>query len=592
MTQDAIAELNQTGGLGGQTAGPNAANTRLSREPQKLLTKLNELGSEFCSSILVKETRQALKSRQFIWSYCLLLLCVGIWTIMGLTLSAELSGVNYRAGQALLCGFWVILGFPLGLIIPFGAYRSLAREFEDGTIQLISITTMKPYQIVMGKFGSALLQMIIYLSVLAPCILFTYMLRGVNISQISIGLIICVGGSICLTIVGLFLAGAVQSRALGIGISVLFVLFLGWLYYFWCVLSIELTSYGQSIDWSNPEFTAIVFNFVAILGSLAILLLVTAASQISFPSDNRSTPIRVAMLIQQMLFFAAIIASLPMVYYFDLEGFSFGMTLVIGHYWLVMGLLVSGEKSTMSRRVQRSLPRSLFSRSLFSLLMPGSGRGFLFVIANLWTSSLLLILAFSFPELLMSRDSLEPGGAVGNGFFTQPNALPFESIAATLASAGFVTCFLSLVFLAMRLFFKKRIIDWPSGVGPLISLIMGSLFVALSMIGSWSMHYSMVDYSDRSNTSIWMVPNWYWAVFDISEGSSYLTQLVAVGLLAVLAQLVIVIAILVASRDLLSKPIAVPERVKIEQQRAPKQLAKGESIDEIFGILPPGPEAG
>ncbi|MFT5304339.1 MAG: hypothetical protein ACI87E_004779 [Mariniblastus sp.] len=99
----------------------------------------------------------------------------------------------------------------------------------------------------------------------------------------------------------------------------------------------------------------------------------------------------------------------------------------------------------------------------------------------------------------------------------------------------------------------------------------------------------MVDYSDRSNTSIWMVPNWYWAVFDISERSSYLTELGAVGLFALM---VTVIAILVASRDLLSKPIAVPERVKIEQQRAPKQLAKGESIDEIFGILPPDPEAG
>jgi hypothetical protein len=89
-----------------------------------------------------------------------------------------------------------------------------------------------------------------------------------------------------------------------------------------------------------------------------------------------------------------------------------------------------------------------------------------------------------------------------------------------------------------------------------------------------------------------MVPNWYWAVFDISERSSYLTELGAVGLFALLALMVTVIAILVASRDLLSKPIAVPERVKIEQQRAPKQLAKGESIDEIFGILPPDPEAG
>jgi len=200
----------------------------------------------------------------------------------------------------------LILGFPLGLIIPFVAYRSLAREFEDGTINLISIITMKPYQIVIGKFGSAFLQMLIYPSVLAPCICFTYMLRGISLNQIVLGISICIGGLICLTVLGLFLAGVFRSRTLGVGASVLFVLLLGWLYYYyyyyyyyccWCELMGQFTRYSSSSDFEDAEFV------------------------------------------------------------------THAMLLLAGHYWLGMGFMMIGESVFVFRRVQRTLPRTFLSRS-------------------------------------------------------------------------------------------------------------------------------------------------------------------------------------------------------------------------------------
>ena len=132
----------QSSSLGSKNE-PENSNLNIANEKTTAWGRLNDRLSEWCSSILVKETRQALKSRQFIWTYFVLLVCVGVWTVLGLAVAYD----QYRAGRQLLFGFMVILGFPLGLIIPFGAYRSLAREFEDGTINLISITTMRPYQI-------------------------------------------------------------------------------------------------------------------------------------------------------------------------------------------------------------------------------------------------------------------------------------------------------------------------------------------------------------------------------------------------------------------------------------------------------------
>jgi len=586
-----LSSIVEQGGLGGESTPPSGRPAlKLASAPTGKLAMLNEWSSEFCSSILVKETRQALKSRQFIWTYFLLLLCVGVWTVLGLTMNnSDYRNLDYRVGRELLIGFWVILGFPLGLIIPFGAYRSMAREFEDGTIQLMSITTMKPYQIVIGKFGSAMLQMLTYLSVLAPCILFTYMLRGISLTQIVLGLSICVGGSICLTILGLFLAGAVRSRALGIGASVLFVLLLGWLYYGWCVISYEMTEYSGSLTSNGSGFWLATYCFVFVFGSMALLLLVAAASQISFPSDNRSTAVRIVMMLQQILFLAIVVAFLPEVYFFQDE-FCLGMTFVIGHYWLVMGLLMVGENPFISRRVQRTLPRSIFSRSIFSFFMPGSGRGYLFAVCNLWACSLILVLLCAFDESFISEKQLSQYVGRWNGV---PGTLPTRTVIgpgvvlSVMANCVFVTWFLSMVFLTVRYLFKKKLADWPPGTGPLVSLLMGAMLVAFITIGSFILHFNLVDYDFRNDSSVWLVPNWYWSVVDISQGRTYFDQLFwIIPFLAVVGGTVLV-ALYIAARDLLEKPIEVPERVKIELRRSPNKLGKGESIDEIFGELKP-----
>ena len=144
----------------------------------------------------------------------------------------------------------MILGFPLAIIIPYSAYRSLAREFEDGTLQMVSITTLRPYQIICGKLGSAMLQMITYMSVIAPCIVFTYMLRGVDLYQVMLGFSIAVIGCVSLCIVGLFLAGAARTRVLGLVVSLLMVIGLLLAYYMWCVYSWASTFFGSSMTLS------------------------------------------------------------------------------------------------------------------------------------------------------------------------------------------------------------------------------------------------------------------------------------------------------------------------------------------------------
>ena len=138
---------------------------------------------ERLNPILVKEARQAMKSRHFSITFTLLLVCGWGWSLIGVACS--MPAIYYApTGIFMLVGYYCILAVPMLLVVPFSAYRSLAAEREDGTYELLSISTLSARQIVTGKLGSAILQMLVYYSALAPCIAFTYLLRGVDILSI------------------------------------------------------------------------------------------------------------------------------------------------------------------------------------------------------------------------------------------------------------------------------------------------------------------------------------------------------------------------------------------------------------------------
>jgi len=119
--------------------------------------------------ILIKETRQALKSRQFVVTFSLLLFAALAWTIAGsLLLMPQIYFLP--SAPTMLTGYYIVLAVPMLLVVPLAAYRSLEGEIDDGTLELLSVTSLSPRQIVMGKLGSAVLQMMLYSSRCFPAL--------------------------------------------------------------------------------------------------------------------------------------------------------------------------------------------------------------------------------------------------------------------------------------------------------------------------------------------------------------------------------------------------------------------------------------
>src|SRR6476619_5295747 len=128
---------------------------------------------DWLNPILVKETRQALKSFQFTVTFILLLIACWIVTMGGVAIVGPRIFLAAEGGSLMLW-YYGILAFPLAVVVPYEAFRSLAAEREDNTYDLLSITTLRSRQIIAGKLGSAVVQMAVYFSAITPCIAFTY----------------------------------------------------------------------------------------------------------------------------------------------------------------------------------------------------------------------------------------------------------------------------------------------------------------------------------------------------------------------------------------------------------------------------------
>jgi hypothetical protein len=263
---------------------------------------LDRIGDRL-NPILVKEARQAMKSRQFVVTFSLLLLCGWLWTLLFVV--AGLPAIYYApVGPAVLRGYYVILSVPLLIVVPYAAFRSLAGEWEDGTFELLSITALSARQIVTGKLASAVLQMMIYYSALAPCIAFTYLLRGIDIVTVALLLGYSFAASLLLCAFGLMMATVTRVRHWQVLLSVVLVMALLVFTFVWDMSFVVFLNEGGTLPLDLPDFWIAHLCGLTFYIPVLLLLLFIAAGQITFASENRSTPLRVLLLVPHALFAA------------------------------------------------------------------------------------------------------------------------------------------------------------------------------------------------------------------------------------------------------------------------------------------------
>ena len=339
--------------------------------------------AERANPILVKETRQAFKSRQFVVVFLVVL--IACWIASFAVVAIVGPDVYFvSAGAQMLIVYAVILAFPLMLIVPYSAFRSLAAEQEDNTYDLLSITTLTTGQIVTGKLNSAIVQMLVYLSAVSPCIAFTFLLRGVDALTVAVLLGYLILASLGLSMIALLAGTVAKIRYSQVLVSVLLVLMLAGCFFSSVPLMTEFIS--ESYQYLRDEWFWIGnICFLTFYVTSFALLHAAASAQIAFTSQNRSTPLRRLMILQQACLLGWLMVPLLEDGIRSINEVLFVGAMFLGVYWYAMGTLLTSEWPHLSRRVQRSLPQSELGRIFFTWFNPGPGTGYMFCVANLTT---------------------------------------------------------------------------------------------------------------------------------------------------------------------------------------------------------------
>ncbi|WP_417744984.1 ABC transporter permease [Rosistilla oblonga] len=513
-----------------------------------------------CNPILVKEARQALKSRQFIWTFAVLLLGAWVWSFAGTLLM--MPGIYYvPGGRAMLMGYYWVLAVPMMLVAPMAANRSLVAEREDGTFEVLSITTLSSYQIILGKLASSVLQLVIYFTALVPCVAFTYILRGIDLPSIGLLIASTFLTSVFMVVVGLFLASIASTRSLQSLLMIAMLLLVLLAEYLHGVFAVSLMTSGIRND--DTELSVLLLAIFAFYLAVAVFLVVASASCLSPVSENRSTRLRVMMLVLQAV---AMFWSVYLMMYAQQQGNRFSVSLFYfpgrasaaffvifsAIYWTFMGGLMLGESDTLSARVRRDLPKTFLGRVLLTWLNPGPGTGMVFAIS-------------SFAGVIATIYTLETIGLVPR-FARTGSILP---LAATLL--GYMMFFLGITHLLVSLVRSK------GSVTPFVSLVATLLMMSLGCI----IPYSIGLYLNNFRSFSWdetQVTNWAWTLvqFGNNAAAPHVPWMVlTMGLLATAANLLYV------GRDVMVRRVSTPQRV-LDELAALNPLPESEApIDPL-----------
>ena len=243
---------------------------------------------DYLNAILVKDLRQAVRGK-FIWSVLILYLTIIVLILFFSLLDADSSGnIDGEFISLAMLGF---MFFVCGLLIPIQIGKKTGDEINDATHELLFTTTMKPSSIVSGKILSGVVTIVMMYSTLAPFLMLTLFMGGVDMKNLILGLIYSfIVSNLCVLFqvhVGLSYRNLLKS-APGFGNKAGAIVFqiIAW---FWLAgIGAELLN-GRIFRHNNTSETwLVIFYFLALVICISLTLYVLTVSRLEPESSNRS----------------------------------------------------------------------------------------------------------------------------------------------------------------------------------------------------------------------------------------------------------------------------------------------------------------
>lgn len=161
--------------------------------------------------MLVKELRQGLRTRGFVGTLVGFQLVMLVLTLIALSSQSSGTAAARATGSAISTGFfWTILSVQMLIITPSRALGGMQLEADGRTLDLLVLTRLNAWRIVLGKWISLLAQAVLLLVAMLPYLIIRYFTDNADLLTELGRCCLMLGLSAVLTAAGLWGSGVAK----------------------------------------------------------------------------------------------------------------------------------------------------------------------------------------------------------------------------------------------------------------------------------------------------------------------------------------------------------------------------------------------
>ncbi len=322
--------------------------------------------------IVVKELRQAVRSWAVAGMLLVFLTVQFIVTIVFMLNQSFAISPSSGIGREVFQAFLFVLTVVGFMFIPIYVGGRLSAERQEGNVDMLYITTLSPARIIRGKLLCGAYLIVLFFSVCAPFMVFTNLLRGIDLPTVFVLLVVAFLLSLLSLQAAIFLSCLPASKGLKLLVGLPAGGFMMSLVGMMTGLSVDLMREGVGSRLGTWEFwgASLSVTFIGLL--LFGFLHLAAIALVSPASANRALPLR--SFVTVAWFLLLVVAVGWSVQSGALEPVSMWAGLATGG--LVFALLIAvSEGDDVSVRIRRTIPEPGGRRMLAFFFYSGSAGG-------------------------------------------------------------------------------------------------------------------------------------------------------------------------------------------------------------------------
>jgi hypothetical protein len=381
----------------------------------------------------------------------------------------------------------------VGLIVaPLGAFSALRNERMERTLDLVTVTTLSPLRIVIGKLTAQAVKLMTMFAALAPFVAMSFLLGGIDFPTILYSLASLFIWSLWACAAALFLSCLSKSRAVSgmiFGGMIVFLLFvlgvsgLGTLILRTLIPSPRGFGPGFGVPFSPGGGGSLWWSFAAMAVACVVTmvnLILLAENRLLLPTEDRSTALRIGFFVQILLILGAAVYPYWRNPSYSAYVFASSMAVMGGLHLAAVALFSVTEEMDLSRRIHQQNRSATGWRRYLVIFRPGGAWGAIYVLTQM---GLFLTV-----------------GAI----YLKPSSTDFSWLVAICA---YICCFSGLPTLAGRMMVNRRFQPFHLRAGILLLVPVAALlpdFLVYLFTGDFGGIYSARHVLDPFRTlSAW-----------------------------------------------------------------------------------------